>query len=94
MTHSLSLNSQNKYEIKVYGQLDDACLGWFGETPIRSDVLVDDVQVTTISNVIMDQAGLVGLIRRLHGYGIVLISMLQVLKPLSDERGKFDVDPG
>lgn len=32
-------------------------------------------RTTTLSNVIMDQAGLVGLIRRLHGHGIVLISI-------------------
>jgi hypothetical protein len=37
--------------------------------------LTDNSQVTTISNVLMDQSGLVGLIRRLHGRGIVLISI-------------------
>ena len=36
---------------------------------------VDDDQATTFSDVVMDQAGLVGLIRRLHGHGIVLISV-------------------
>jgi hypothetical protein len=34
--------------------------------------------VTTFSEVIMDQAGLVGLIRQLHGHGIVLISICLV----------------
>jgi hypothetical protein len=42
------------------------------------EVLVDNSQVTTFSEVIMDQAGLVGLIRRLHGHGIVLLSVRQV----------------
>lgn len=75
MPQSISLNSQNRYEVKVYGQLDDSLLGWFGESNIHVEILVDNSQVTTLSNVVMDQSGLVGLIRRLHGVGIVLISI-------------------
>ncbi|MBE7433287.1 MAG: hypothetical protein HS100_05180 [Anaerolineales bacterium] len=75
MTQSISLNSQNKYEIHIYGQPDASWLVWFGQADVRSDTLADDTQVTTFSNIVMDQAGLVGLIRRLHGLGIVLISV-------------------
>jgi hypothetical protein len=78
MSQSISLNSQNRYEIKIYGQLDDSWLDWFGETKAHVEIVADDSQVTTFSNVIMDQAGLVGLIRRLHGHGIVLVSIRQV----------------
>jgi hypothetical protein len=78
MSPSISLNSQNKYEIKVYGQPDDSWQGWFGEAKVQTEVLSDNNQVTTFSDVIMDQAGLVGLIRRLHGIGFVLISVRQV----------------
>jgi len=79
MSQPISLNSQNTYEIKVYGQLDDSWLDRFGDAKVRAEVLDDESQVTTFSNVVMDQAGLVGLIRRLHGLGIVLISVRQVL---------------
>lgn len=75
MSHSISLNSQNSYEIKIYGQLDASWLGWFGEAKVHVETLIDDHQVTTLSDVVMDQAGLVGLIRQLHGHGIVLISI-------------------
>jgi hypothetical protein len=75
MPQSISLNSQNKYEIKVYGQMDNSWRGWFGEAKIHVETLADNDQVTTFSNVVMDQAGLVGLIRRLHGHGIVLVSI-------------------
>lgn len=75
MPQSISLNSQNRYEIKINGQLDDTWLGWFGEAKIHTELLADNNQVTTFSDVVMDQAGLVGLIRRLHGHGIVLISV-------------------
>jgi hypothetical protein len=75
MPPSISLNSQNRYEIKVQGHLDDSLLGWFGNVKVRVKTLPDDNHVTTLSDVVMDQAGLVGLIRRLHGHGIVLISV-------------------
>jgi hypothetical protein len=74
----MGLNSRNRYEIKICGQLDDSWLAWFGEANAPVEVVVDDSQMTIFTNVIMDQAGLVGVIRRLHGYGIVLISIQQV----------------
>jgi hypothetical protein len=76
MPQSISLNSQNRYEIKVCGELDDTWLCWFGEAKTHPEVSVDTNQITTFSNVVMDQAGMVGLIRRLHGHGIVLISIV------------------
>lgn len=80
MPQTISLNSQNKYEIQIHGQADDSWLGWFGQADVRAEMLADGAQVSMISNVVMDQAGLVGLIRRLHGLGIVLLSIRQVDK--------------
>jgi hypothetical protein len=78
MSQSIGLNSQNRYEIRIYGQLDDSWLDWFGEAQAHVEMLADNSQVSTFSNVILDEAGLVGLIRRLHGLGIVLLSIQQV----------------
>ena len=78
MPYTISLNSQNRYEIKICGQLDDSWLSLFGGATAQVEILEDNDQVTTISDVVMDQAGLVDLIRRLHGLGIVLISIRQV----------------
>lgn len=75
MPQPISLNSQNTYEIKVHGQLDEFWSGMFGGAQAQVETLADDNEITTISNVVMDQAGLVGLIRRLHGHGIVLLSV-------------------
>lgn len=69
-----SMNSQNKYEIKIRGQLEDSWLPWFGEANTLIQTVADG-ELTTFSNIIMDQAGLVGLIRRLHGHGIILMSI-------------------
>ena len=75
MPQSISLNAQNSYELKIHGQPDDSWLGWFGKAKAHSELSADDNKVTTFSDVVMDQAGLVGLIRRLNGLGIVLISI-------------------
>ena len=76
MSRSISLNSQNSYEIKIYGQLDDSWLSWFGGAKVHVETLASEDQITTFSDVVMDQAGLVGLIRQLHGHGIVLVSIV------------------
>ena len=78
MPESISLNSQNNYEIKISGQPNETWLYWFGGSDFHTEILPDDRQVTTFSNVHMDQTGQVGLIRRLHGMGIVLLSIQQV----------------
>ncbi len=74
MTQSMNLNSQNKYEIKICGQLENTWLPWFGQANALIQIVADG-EVTTFSNIVMDQAGLVGLIRRLHGHGIILMSI-------------------
>jgi len=75
MPQSVSLNSQNNYEIQIYGQPDESWLGWFGEAKAHVELLADNNQVTTLSDVVMDQSELVGMSRRLDGLGIVLISI-------------------
>lgn len=75
MPQSISLNAQNSYAITVHGQLDASWLSWFGEALVSIETLADNDQATTISDVVMDQAALVGLIRRLHGHGVVLIAI-------------------
>ncbi|HRJ56607.1 MAG TPA: hypothetical protein PK152_00885 [Anaerolineales bacterium] len=75
MQQPISLNSQNTYEIRIHGQPDDSWRESFSDAQVRVESLDDDLQATTFSSVVMDQAGLVGLIRRLHGLGIVLLSV-------------------
>lgn len=91
MAPTITLNSQNRYAIKVYGQPDDSWLSWFGAATAHTEILADKSQVTTFTNVVMDQAGLVGLIRRLHGRGIVLLSIWIVASYPSAACG---LDPG
>lgn len=78
MSQSVSLSSQNRYEIKFFGQLDDSWYDWFEGGIVQTEILSDDRLTTKVTEVVMDQAGIVGLIRRLHGFGIVLISIRQM----------------
>jgi hypothetical protein len=75
MSPAISLNATGSYEIKIHGQLDGSWLAWFGESAMFAESFPDGSQVTILTNIVMDQAGLVGLIRRLHGLGIVLLSI-------------------
>lgn len=78
MSQSANLSSQNRYEIKFFGQLDDSWYDWFEGGNVQMEILPDDRLTTKVTEVVMDQAGMVGLIRRLHGFGVVLISIRQM----------------
>jgi len=78
MSHSIGINSQKTYEIKIRGQLDESWLDWFRDIESKTECVGNQCLVTTLTNIITDQSGLVGLIRQLHGLGIVMISIQQV----------------
>jgi len=50
MSQSMSLNSQNRNETKIYGQLDDSWLCWLGEAKAHAEIFVDHCQVTPFSH--------------------------------------------
>ena len=85
MTQINSINSKNRYEIKIHGPMEQSWRDWFGDAKARVEILADDRQATTFTDVVMDQAGLVGLIRRLHGLGVVLISIIRLDAPFTNE---------
>ena len=78
MEQLFNLNSQHVYEITVRGEIDVSWLTGFGEVDDQIDIIARGGHQSTRLKIVMDQAGLVGLIRRLHGLGIVLISIRQV----------------
>lgn len=70
---SQTLDAQNRYEITVRGAINVA---WFTEAG-AVEVRPAAGEETTLLQIITDQAGLVGLIRRLHGVGVVLVCVRQ-----------------
>ncbi len=70
-----SLNQSIEYRIKVQGPVDAHIVDWLGPVTIHSTEKAGDESVTTLLGIVADQAGIVGLIRRLHGMGVILLSV-------------------
>jgi len=69
------INPATHYRIELQGQVD---LEWLQNFDCSVEVVVEEaeqMQVITVLNVHTDQSGIVGLVRRLHGLGVVLVSI-------------------
>jgi hypothetical protein len=79
------LDESAGYKIKVEGSVDASLVDWFGPIQIVSmggDGLMAErwgCPITTLSTYNIDQSALVGLIRHLHGLGIVLLSIERIV---------------
>jgi hypothetical protein len=74
MTH---INQHAEYIICAEGGLSDTLdqeiVDWFGTVKIADSIDGGGEMTTTLSGLVTDQAGLVGLIRHLHTLGIVIL---------------------
>jgi hypothetical protein len=69
------------FTVKIQGSVGEGLAEWFG--PLTSvESAEDQTPVTLLSGIVTDQAGLVGLIRRLHGLGIVLLAVERLDEPM------------
>ncbi len=80
------LDQKAQYVIKTEGDVDSSLVDWFGPVEIAIGAQETGETVTTLSGIVADQAGVVGLIRHLHGLGLVLLSIERV--PICQERQK------
>lgn len=69
------LDQAADYEIRVDGYVDRSVVDWFGPMQIEDEGNGADGSTTALTHIVTDQAGIVGLIRHLHGLGIVLLSI-------------------
>ena len=67
------------YEIEIRGRLDEKVLNAVG--PLQCSIVRRDTDSTAVS-ARTDQSGLIGLLRHLHGRGVVLLS-IRCRDPLS-----------
>jgi hypothetical protein len=65
------------YEIEIAGLIDTAWEDWL-EAPRIQATVKDGQPVTRITVQFQDQAGLIGLLRQLHGMGLELLSITQI----------------
>lgn len=83
MNSQISINSQNIYEVTIQGGVEPAWLAWYEGLEMHTHDSNAGVLCTTLGNIQTDQAGLVGLIRWLHGLGVVFLTLRQVGEGLS-----------
>jgi len=71
----LTLGRPVTYQIRVPGILDESWQDWAGGMTVIVESDKDGRPVTTLSG-ILDQAALLGLLRRLYALGLPLISVI------------------
>lgn len=69
------LDETAHYTIRIEGAVDAAQATWFGPVEITHAAGPGGQLVTTLAGAVADQAALVGLVRYLHGLGLVLLSV-------------------
>ena len=72
------LDEQSTYVIRIQGYGEESLVDWFGPANVASSVDEGGRAVTTLTDIVTDQAGLMGLLRHLHGLGIVLLSVARI----------------
>ena len=77
MEQPINLHAAQVYEITIKGEINVSWLTDYGEVDVQADQLAGGGQPCVRSRIVTDQAGLVGLIRRLHGLGVVFVSIQQ-----------------
>jgi hypothetical protein len=63
------------YQITVQGYLDKSRADWFDGMDIEPQVDADGRSVTKLTGTVVDQAALLGLLRKLYDLGLSLLSI-------------------
>jgi hypothetical protein len=71
----LTLDRPTVYQIVVPGYLDEDWAEWVGELAVTAAMDEDGLPVTNLTGIV-DQAALIGLLRRLNSLGLPLISVI------------------
>ena len=77
---------ETHYRIEVRGRVD---VEWIKSFDCSAETIVDEarqIEDITVLNVNTDQAGIVGLVRRLHGLGITILQFRIISKDEKDHR--------
>jgi hypothetical protein len=77
MTHQITLSQPATYKIKVPGHLAESCLDSFENMQVSIETETDCKPVTVLT-CDLDQAALIGLLRRLYSMGLPLISVVWI----------------
>lgn len=72
------LDERAAYVVRIQGCGDETLVDWFGPVDVVCAVDERGRTVSTLAGIVTDQAGLMGLMRHLHGLGIVLLSVERI----------------
>jgi len=67
------LDQPSHYTILIEGSADPSLVDWCGPVTITTKQAHDGATITRLAGIAVDQAGIVGIIRHLHGLGVVLL---------------------
>ena len=70
----LTLDRPAIYQIKIPGHIDDTWLDWIGEMRMETGYAEIGFPISTLTGS-LDQAALIGLLRRLYSLGMPIISV-------------------
>jgi hypothetical protein len=77
-SRKLGLDCPVSYEITVQGWLDESWSDWFEEATLAPELNKRGIRTTTLNVTVADQAALIGLLRKLYGLGLPLLSLSHV----------------
>ena len=66
------------YTIEVQGWLDESWSDWFDDMDVVPETSEDGIPITRLTGTVVDQAALLGLLRRLHNLHLRLLSVNRV----------------
>ena len=69
------LDQPAHYTILLEGSADPSLMDWCGPVTITTEEMPEGTMITRLSGIAVDQAGIVGIIRHLHGLGVVLLGI-------------------
>jgi hypothetical protein len=73
--HKLKLDQPETYQIRVPGRLDEPLSDWVEGMTVTVEKQGEGPPITTLTGVLVDQAALQGLLRRLYTLGLPLIEV-------------------
>ena len=73
--NNLSLHQPATYQVVVPGEFSESWSDWAGGMTVSVESEGDGPPVTVLTGTVADQAALQGLLRRLYGLGLPLISV-------------------
>ncbi len=82
---SLQQSQTVSYQIQVQGHVSQRWADWFGNMIILDEGVVDQIDISTVTIEVVDQAALLGSLQKLHNLGYSLLEIRRMAEAVNDE---------